>query len=209
MTGRTHKTDTKDFLPVSREDMLARGWDWYDILLVTGDAYVDHPSFGAAVIGRLLENAGYRVAVLAQPAWNDASAFAAMGRPELGVFIGAGNLDSMVAHYTAAKKRRSEDFYSPGRKAGCGPTAPAPCTPTARGRRSPASPSCSAGWRRRCAGSRITITGTIRSAGASFSTRARIFLSTAWARAQRSRPQTALRDGQAPARHPRHGGPCR
>ena len=91
MTGRTHKTDTKDFLPVSREDMLARGWAWYDILLVTGDAYVDHPSFGAAVIGRLLENAGYRVAVLAQPAWNDASAFAAMGRPELGVFIGAGN----------------------------------------------------------------------------------------------------------------------
>ena len=92
MTGRTHKTDTTDttdFLPVSREDMLARGWDWYDILLVTGDAYVDHPSFGAAVIGRLLENAGYRVAVLAQPAWNDASAFAAMGRPELGVFIGA------------------------------------------------------------------------------------------------------------------------
>lgn len=196
MTGRTHKTDTKDFLPVSREDMLARGWDWYDILLVTGDAYVDHPSFGAAVIGRLLENAGYRVAVLAQPAWNDASAFAAMGRPELGVFIGAGNLDSMVAHYTAAKKRRSEDFYSPGRKAGCGPTAPAPCTPTARGRRSPASPSCSAGWRRRCAGSRITITGTTRSAGASFSTRARISSSTAWARAQRSRPQTGLRDGK-------------
>ena len=63
------KTDTKDFLPVSREDMLARGWDWYDILLVTGDAYVDHPSFGAAVIGRVRENAGYRVAVLAQPAW--------------------------------------------------------------------------------------------------------------------------------------------
>ena len=101
--------------------MEARGWDWYDILLVTGDAYVDHPSFGCAVIGRVLEDAGYRVAVLAQPAWQDASAFAAMGRPELGVFIGAGNLDSMVAHYTAAKKRRSEDFYSPGRKAGLRP----------------------------------------------------------------------------------------
>ena len=101
--------------------MLSRGWDWYDILLVTGDAYVDHPSFGAAVIGRLLESAGYRVAVLAQPAWHDAAAFAAMGRPALGVFIGAGNLDSMVAHYTAAKKRRSEDFYSPGRTAGLRP----------------------------------------------------------------------------------------
>ena len=113
--------DTKDFLPVSRADMLARGWDWYDILLVTGDAYVDHPSFGTAVIGRVLENAGYRVAVLAQPDWHSAAAFEAMGRPELGVFINAGNLDSMVAHYTASKKRRSEDFYSPGRKAGLRP----------------------------------------------------------------------------------------
>ena len=106
------------FLPVSREDMLRRGWDWYDILLVTGDAYVDHPSFGCAVIGRVLEDAGFRVAVLAQPEWQDAAAFVAMGRPELGVFIGAGNLDSMVAHYTAAKKPRSEDFYSPGRERG-------------------------------------------------------------------------------------------
>ena len=79
----------------------------------------------------------------------------------------------------------------PAGRPGCGPTAPAPCTPTARGRRSPASPSCSAGWRPRCAGSRITITGTIRSVGASFSTRAQISSSTAWARAQRSRPQTA------------------
>ena len=113
--------NTDLFLPVSREEMLRRGWDEYDILLVTGDAYVDHPSFGAAVIGRVLEAEGWRVAVLAQPAWQDASAFAAMGRPRLGVFIGAGNLDSMVAHYTAAKKRRSEDFYSPGKKAGLRP----------------------------------------------------------------------------------------
>ncbi|MGN1001958.1 MAG: YgiQ family radical SAM protein [Oscillospiraceae bacterium] len=110
-----------DFLPVSKEDMIARGWWWYDILLVTGDAYVDHPSFGTAVIGRVLEHEGYRVAVLAQPDWHSAEAFAAMGRPRLGVFIGAGNLDSMVAHYTAAKKRRSEDFYSPGKKMGLRP----------------------------------------------------------------------------------------
>ncbi|MBR6115514.1 MAG: YgiQ family radical SAM protein [Oscillospiraceae bacterium] len=113
--------DLNDFLPVSREDMAARGWDWYDILLVTGDAYVDHPSFGTAVIGRVLSDAGYRVAVLAQPDWHGPEAFAAMGRPELGVFINAGNLDSMVAHYTAAKKRRSEDFYSPGRRTGLRP----------------------------------------------------------------------------------------
>ena len=111
-------TDTQSFLPVSRADMAARGWDWYDILLVTGDAYVDHPSFGTAVIGRVLENAGYRVAVLSQPGWHDTADFLAMGRPEVGVFINAGNLDSMVAHYTAAKKPRREDFYSPGRQTG-------------------------------------------------------------------------------------------
>lgn len=110
-----------EFLPVSKEDMEERGWWWYDFLLVTGDAYVDHPSFGTAVIGRVLEAEGYRVAVLAQPDWHSADAFRAMGRPRLGVMIGSGNLDSMVAHYTAAKKRRSEDFYSPGKKAGLRP----------------------------------------------------------------------------------------
>ena len=90
------------FLPVSREDMARRGWDSYDFLLITGDAYVDHPSFGTAIIGRILEGSGYRVAVLAQPDWHSAEAFAALGRPRLGVLIGAGNIDSMVAHYTAA-----------------------------------------------------------------------------------------------------------
>ena len=110
-----------EFLPVSKADMEERGWWWYDFLLVTGDAYVDHPSFGTAVIGRVLEAEGYRVAVLVQPDWHSAEAFRAMGRPRLGVMIGSGNLDSMVAHYTAAKKRRSEDFYSPGKKAGLRP----------------------------------------------------------------------------------------
>ncbi len=110
-----------DFLPVSAEEMHERGWWWYDALVVGGDAYVDHPSFGTAVISRVLEAEGLRVAVLAQPDWHDAEAFRAMGRPRLGVFIGAGNLDSMVAHYTAAKRRRSEDFYSPGKRSGCRP----------------------------------------------------------------------------------------
>ena len=109
------------FLPVSREDMARRGWDFYDFLLITGDAYVDHPSFGPAIIGRLLEGSGYRVAVLAQPDWHSAAPFAALGRPRLGVLIGAGNIDSMVAHYTAAKKRRHDDAYSPGRRAGLRP----------------------------------------------------------------------------------------
>lgn len=110
-----------DFLPVSKEDMISRGWYSYDFLVVTGDAYVDHPSFGPAVIARVLEAEGFKVAVLAQPDWHDDAAFLAMGAPRYGVFIGAGNLDSMVAHYTAAKKHRSEDFYSPGKKTGLRP----------------------------------------------------------------------------------------
>ena len=113
--------DRADFLPVSAEDMHERGWWWYDFLVVGGDAYVDHPSFGTAVIARVLEAEGYRVAVLCQPDWHSAEAFKAMGAPRLGVMIGAGNLDSMVAHYTAAKHRRREDFYSPGKKTGLRP----------------------------------------------------------------------------------------
>ncbi len=109
------------FLPISLEDMKSRGWDGYDFLVVTGDAYVDHPSFGTAVISRVLEAEGFRVAVLAQPEWHDAEAFRAFGRPRLAVMISSGNLDSMVAHFTAAKKRRGEDFYSPGKKAGLRP----------------------------------------------------------------------------------------
>ncbi len=110
-----------EFLPVSKEDMENRGWWWYDFLIVTGDAYVDHPSFGPTVIARVLEAEGYRVAILAQPDWHSADAFLAMGRPRLGAMLCSGNLDSMVAHYTAAKKPRSEDFYSPGKKAGLRP----------------------------------------------------------------------------------------
>ena len=114
-------TDAKAFLPVSAEDMASRGWDGYDFLVVGGDAYIDHPSFGTAVIARVLEAEGFRVAVLCQPDWHSAAAFEAMGRPRLGVMIGAGNLDSMVAHYTASRHRRHEDFYSPGKKPGLRP----------------------------------------------------------------------------------------
>ncbi len=114
-------TDAKAFLPVSAEDMASRGWDGYDFLVVGGDAYIDHPSFGTAVIARVLEAEGFRVAVLCQPDWHSAAAFEAMGRPRLGVMIGAGNLDSMVAHYTAYRRRRHEDFYSPGKKPGLRP----------------------------------------------------------------------------------------
>ena len=104
----------EEFLPVSREDMLARGWYYYDFLLVTGDAYVDHPSFGTAVISRTLEKAGFRVAILSQPDWHGTADFLAMGKPRLGVLINSGNIDSMVAHYSVAKRRRQKDSYTPG-----------------------------------------------------------------------------------------------
>ena len=113
-----------EFLPVSREEMIDRGWYYYDFLVVTADGYIDHPSFGSAIIARLLESEGYRVAVLAQPDWHDAEAFRAMGKPRYGVMIGGGNLDSMVAHYTVAKRRRTQDLYSPGGKLGFRPDRP-------------------------------------------------------------------------------------
>jgi uncharacterized radical SAM protein YgiQ len=109
------------FLPMSRAEMRARGWDTLDILIVTGDAYVDHPAFGAAMIGRVLEAAGFRVGILAQPDWNNPDAFAAMGRPRLFVGVTAGAMDSMVANYTANKKIRRDDAYSPGGRAGLRP----------------------------------------------------------------------------------------
>ncbi len=103
-----------DFLPLCRADMEARGWEEADFVYVTGDAYVDHPSFGVAIISRVLEDAGFRVAILSQPDYKSCDAFREYGKPRLGFLVTAGNIDSMVAHYTAAKKKRSNDYYSPG-----------------------------------------------------------------------------------------------
>lgn len=107
-----------DFLPVSKTDMKKRGWDYYDFLYISGDAYVDHPSFGTAIISRVLESRGYRVAILPQPDWHSAAELKSFGRPRLGVLVSAGNIDSMVNHYTVNKKRRSEDAYTPENRAG-------------------------------------------------------------------------------------------
>ena len=111
----------KGFLPVTREEMRALGWDAPDFVYVTGDAYVDHPSFGLAIISRVLEANGYRVAMLPQPDWHSCEDFKRFGRPRLGFLVTAGVIDSMVNHYTAAKKPRSEDVYSPGGRAGSRP----------------------------------------------------------------------------------------
>jgi len=109
------------FLPISREDMEKRGWDQLDFLFISGDAYVDHPSFGHAIITRILESAGYRVGIIAQPNWRTLDDFLKLGRPKYGVLISSGVIDSMVNHYTVSKKPRSDDKYSPGGKAGYRP----------------------------------------------------------------------------------------
>lgn len=109
------------FLPVSKEDMRERGWESFDFLYVIGEAYVDHPSFGHAIISRVLEDAGFKVAILSQPDWRSKDDFLKLGRPRLGVLLSSGNIDSMVNHYTAAKKLRHEDAYSPGGKSGMRP----------------------------------------------------------------------------------------
>ncbi|MCB6992605.1 YgiQ family radical SAM protein [bacterium 210820-DFI.6.37] len=109
------------FLPISKQDMEKRGWNQADFVLVTGDAYIDHPSFGTAIISRLLERFGYKVAILAQPNWRTAEDFTRFGRPRLGFLINGGNVDSMVNHYSVFKHRRKRDEYSPGGKAGLRP----------------------------------------------------------------------------------------
>ena len=103
-----------DYLPISRADMDARGWSECDFVYVTGDAYVDHPSFGAAIISRLLESRGYKVGIISQPDWKDPASVQVLGRPRLGFLVSAGNMDSMVNHYSVSKKRRQQDSYTPG-----------------------------------------------------------------------------------------------
>ena len=110
-----------DFLPVTQDDVRARNWSEVDFVYVTGDAYVDHPSFGVAIISRVLEAEGFRVAILSQPDYKGVDDFKRFGRPRLGFLVTGGNIDSMVAHYTVSKKRRSYDYYSPGGKMGLRP----------------------------------------------------------------------------------------
>ncbi len=111
----------KNFLPTNKSEMKYRGWDELDFILVSGDAYVDHPSFGTAIISRYLESRGYRVGILPQPRWQDSRDFTKLGRPRLAFLVTAGNLDSMVNHYTVAKRKRQKDEYSPGGKIGFRP----------------------------------------------------------------------------------------
>jgi len=113
-----HRFGVAPFLPMSRAEMDTLGWDSCDIIVVTGDAYVDHPSFGMAIVGRLLESQGFRVGIIAQPDWRSSEAFAALGRPNLFYGVTAGNMDSMVNRYTSDRKMRSDDAYTPNGEGG-------------------------------------------------------------------------------------------
>ena len=108
----------QDFLPVNKKEMEERGWDRVDFVYVTGDAYVDHPSFGSAIISRLLESRGYRVGMICQPDWKQKESIQVFGEPRLGFLVSAGNMDSMVNHYTVSGKHRQKDAYSPGGEMG-------------------------------------------------------------------------------------------
>ena len=119
--GTKGRPGREAFLPVSRADMDARGWDQCDFVYICGDAYVDHPSFGMAIISRVLEAHDYRVGIICQPDWTDPASIAALGEPRLGFLVSAGNMDSMVNHYTVNKKPRHEDAYTPGGRAGARP----------------------------------------------------------------------------------------
>lgn len=110
-----------DFLPINKQDMDKRGWQQCDFVYITGDAYVDHPSFGHAIISRTLEAFGYKVGIISQPDWRDKNSVTSLGKPRLGFLVSAGNMDSMVNHYTVNKKRRHQDAFSPGGKSGLRP----------------------------------------------------------------------------------------
>jgi uncharacterized radical SAM protein YgiQ len=114
-------SDPRQFLPVCRADLEARGWDQLDIIIVSGDAYVDHPAFGPPLIARFLERRGFKVGIIAQPDWHSADPFKVLGRPRLFFGVAAGNMDSMLNRLTAQKKNRSEDHYSPGGRTSCRP----------------------------------------------------------------------------------------
>ncbi len=112
------QNNNHQFLPISKEDMHKRGIETLDFVYVIGDAYVDHPSFGPAIISRVLESKGYTIGIIAQPDWHTCEDFQRLGKPRLGFLVSAGNIDSMVNHYTVAKKRRNTDLYSPGGESG-------------------------------------------------------------------------------------------
>lgn len=183
------------FLPVSRSDMDARGWDQCDFVYICGDAYVDHPSFGMAIISRVLDAHGYKVGIICQPDWTDPASITVLGEPRLGFLVSAGNMDSMVNHYSVTKHRRHTDAILPVARRGTAPIVPSRSTATSSARRSRTFPSSSAASRQACAVWPTTTTGRTSSSVRCCSTRAPTSSSTAWASTRLSRsPTRSTRD---------------
>jgi hypothetical protein len=155
---------TAPFLPMSRAEMEQLGWDSCDIIIVTGDAYVDHPSFGMAVIGRMLESQGFRVGIIAQPDWQSAEPFKTLGKPNLFFGVTSGNMDSMINRYTADRKVRSDDAYTAGDVGGSVLTVRRLCTANGAVKPMEMCRSFLAALKAHCAASHITITGKTKSA---------------------------------------------
>ena len=170
---------TSQFLPITKAEAAARGWDQLDFVYIIGDAYVDHPSFGAAIISRVIESLGFSIGIIPQPV-SDRD-YMEFGAPKYAFLVTGGNIDSMVAHYTAAKRKRSDDAYTPGGKAGRRPDRATIVYSRKLRQLYPDSPIVM-GWRLRCGASPTTTTGTTRCAPPSLSTRRPICCCTAWAK---------------------------
>ena len=183
-------------MPMTRAELDARGIDAPDVVLVTGDAYVDHPSFAMAILGRWLESLGYSVAILAQPDWKSVEPWRALGRPRLFYGVSAGNMDSMINHYTASRKPRSDDAYSPGGRPGLRPDRPTPVYCQRCREAFPACPSSRAGWKPRCAGSRTTTTGPTWCGRRCSCPASATCSCTAWASAPSARSPTGFAAGE-------------
>ena len=181
---------------MTRAELDARGIGAPDVVLVTGDAYVDHPSFAMAILGRWLESLGYSVAILAQPDWKSVEPWRALGRPRLFYGVSAGNMDSMINHYTASRKPRSDDAYSPGGRPGLRPDRPTPVYCQRCREAFPGVPVIAGGWKPRCAGSRTTTTGPTWCGRRCSCPASATCSCTAWASAPSARSPT----GSPPAR---------
>lgn len=152
---------TAPFLPMSRAEMDQLGWDSCDVIIISGDAYVDHPSFGMAIIGRMLEAQGFRVGIIAQPDWSNKEDFMRLGKPNLFFGITAGNMDSMINRYTADRKLRHDDAYTAGNVGGKRPDRATSFTASVVKKPTKTCRSCWAVSKPACAASPTTITGRI------------------------------------------------
>src|SRR5580692_11192976 len=198
--------DAAPFLPTTRAEMHALGWSQCDIIIVTGDAYVDHPSFGMAIIGRVLEARGFKVGIIAQPNWRDTQDFTALGEPRLFFGITAGNMDSMVNRYTSDRRVRSDDAYTPQGAGGRCPDRSV-IVYAQRARRIATCRSSSGASKPRCDASRTSTTGRRRCAARCCWMPRPTFWSTATASARSARSRTAWPQGRRSVTSPTCAAP--